>query len=62
MKLRTKAESRLRKKFKNAKMMQGILLGRQIREERRMLKRSMSKASRKLDKLSIRRALDLMGE
>ncbi len=60
MKLRTKTDSRLRRKFKDAKLLQGIVIGRKIREERRMWKRTMSKQSRKLDKLSIRRALELM--
>ena len=60
MKLRTRRDSRLRRKFKDAKLLQGIVIGRKIREERRMWKRTMSKQSRKLDKLSIRRALELI--
>lgn len=60
MKLRTRRDSRLRRKFKDAKLLVGIIIGRKIREERRMWKRTMSKQSRKLDKLSIRRALEQM--
>ena len=60
MKLRTKRDSKLRKKFKDAKKLEGVLTGRQIREERKLWKRTMSKESRKLDKQSIRRALELI--
>jgi len=60
MKLRTKRDSRLRRKFKDAKLLEGILTGQKVRAERKMWKRTMSKQSRKLDKLSIRRALELI--
>lgn len=58
MKLRTRRDSRLRKKFRNAKRLQGVVLGRKIREERRMWKRTMSKSSRRLDREVIKRGLE----
>ena len=58
MKLRTRRDSRLRKKFKNVKRLQGVVLGRKIREERRMWKRTMSKSSRRLDREAIKRGLE----
>lgn len=60
MKLRTRRDSRLRRRFKNTKLLEGIVLGRKIREERRMWKRTMSKHSRRLDKKAIIRGLELL--
>ncbi len=60
MSIRDKRDAHLRRRFKNIKKMEGIILGKQIREERRMLKRAMSKRSRKHDRLAIKESMGLM--
>ena len=62
MKLRTRRDSRLRKRFRDAKKLEGIFLGRQIRDERRMWKKTMSKHSRRLDQDAIEESMDLFIE
>jgi len=58
MNIRDKRDSHLSRRFKNIKTMSGIMLDRQIREERRMLKKAMSKRSRKHDSREIAKAIN----
>ena len=58
--IRDKRDAHLSRRFKNIKKMEGIILGKQIREERRMLKKAMSKRSRKHDRQAIEESMEIM--
>lgn len=60
MKPRTRRDGRLKRRFDNAKKLKGIVHGRQIRRERQMWKRTMSKHGRKLDQDAIDESFDLI--
>ena len=60
MSIRDKRDAHLSRRFKSIKNMQGMMLDRQIREERRMLKKAMSKRSRKHDRQEIKESMDDM--
>ena len=60
MKPKTKRSARLRKRFDDAKELSGEILGRQIRSERRLWKKSMSKHSRRLDREAMKESIDLL--
>lgn len=60
MKPKTRREHHLRRRFEAAKEWYGFVLERRIREERRMLKKTMSKHSRSLDSQAIEESLDLL--
>ena len=57
--IRDKREGHLSRRFKNIKKMEGHMLDRQIREERRMLKKAMSKRRRKHDQDALEDSFDL---
>ena len=59
MDIQDKREGHLSRRFKNIKKMSGMMLDRQIREERRMLKKAMAKRRRKHDQDAIQDSLDL---
>jgi len=58
MSVRDKRDGHLSRRFKAIKNMHGIMLDRQIREERRMLKKAMSKRSRKHDRRELKESMD----
>lgn len=60
MKPRNKRDAHLKRRFDAAKNLSGEILGRQIREERKLWKKTMSKQSRKLDQEEIDEELDLL--
>ena len=60
MKPKTKRAARIRKRFDDAKELSGEILGRQIREERRLWKRVMSKHGRRLDREVMEEQFDLL--
>ena len=60
MKPRNKRDAHLKRRFDAATTLSGEVLGRQIREERRLWKKTMSKQSRKLDRDEIDEELDLL--
>ncbi len=60
MKPKTKRAARLRKRFDDAKELSGEILGRQIREERRLWKKTMSKHGRRLDREATKDSFDLL--
>lgn len=60
MKPKTKRAARLRKRFDDAKKLSGEILGRQIRAERRLWKKTMSKHGRHLDREATKDSFDLM--
>ena len=58
MVIRDKRDAHLSRRFKNIKTMSAHMLDRQIREERRMLKKAMSKRSRKHDRQELKDSMD----
>ena len=60
MTIRDKRDAHLSRRFKNIKTMEGIILDSQIRDERRMLKKAMSKRSRKHDRREIKESMEIM--
>ena len=60
MKPKTKRAAKIRKRFDDAKELSGEILGRQIREERRLWKKTMSKHSRRLDREAMVEQFDLI--
>lgn len=60
MKPKNRRAARLKKRFDDAKDLSGEILGRQIRSERRMWKKTMSKHSRRLDREAMEEQFDLM--
>lgn len=60
MSIRDKRDAHLSRRFKNIKKMSNYLLDRQIREERRMLKKAMSKRGRKHDRQEIKESMEIM--
>lgn len=61
MRSRSKRDAHLKRRFDKAKELSGEVLGRQIRDERRMWKKTMSKHSRRIDREEIQDGLDTIG-
>lgn len=62
MDIQDKREGHLSRRFKTIKKMGGHMLDRQIREERRILKKAMSKRRRKNDRNAMKDSFDLIDE
>lgn len=62
MDIQDKREGHLSRRFKGIKKMRGVMLDREIRKERRMLKKAMTKRRRKNGKNAIKDSFDLMDE
>jgi len=62
MDIQDRREGHLSRRFKNIKKMRGVMLDREIRKERRMLKKAMAKRRRKNDKNAMRDSFNLMDE
>ena len=59
MKPKSRRGFHLKRRFDKAKEMYGFVLERRIREERKMLKKTMSKHSRRLDREAIEESMKL---
>jgi hypothetical protein len=62
MKPKTKRDGHIHRRFVNVKRMEGEILGRKIREERRMWKRAMSKHRREIDQIEMEESFELFDE
>lgn len=62
MDIQDKRDGHLSRRFKGIKKMRGVMLDREIRKERRMLKKAMAKRRRKHDQDAMKDSFDLMDE
>ena len=60
MKPKTKRAGRIKRRFDDAKELSGEILGCQVRKERRIWKKVMSKHSRRLDREAMKESIDLL--
>ena len=60
MKPKNRRDYHLKRRFDAANEWYGFVLERRIRQERKMLKKTMSKHNRKLDKQAIEESMDLL--